>query len=155
MAVLADRALAMRPVTVGDTDALRLILDDAAVRAELYPMTLRPLDLDDAVADWLCVDDGHRAMLCCIGETGEPVGLIQLRGGMIAFVVRAPRQRQGIGTAMLRRLVDACTGSGRVAARISRSNPASQRLVEKCGFRFVGLDYSAEVGACLRYAIDA
>lgn len=98
------------------------------------------------LADALSDDSVYYFAVC---KNGRVVGQILLhdiahehKTALVAYAVFAlSSRRRGIGTVMLKllqRFVIEETALEKLVIITSRDNPASQRIAEKCGFRFTG-----------------
>ena len=141
----------LRPVESTDAAALERILQSAALRDRLYPLASPSIGLSDAVADWLEDRADKFAMICRLREGGEAAGLVRIDGWQVAFAVREGSRDRGLATAMVHRLLSEHVGPGRLEARVERRNVASQRVLQKTGFRFNGVENPPAGPARLMY----
>ncbi len=99
---------------------------------------------------------------------GQVVGRISIRhcltdfleriGGHVGYGVIPSRRKQGYATEMLRQSLPICLSIGlaRVLVTCDVSNPASRRVIEKCGGVFENITDAPELGVQKRrYWVDA
>jgi phosphinothricin acetyltransferase len=146
--------ISVRPAEVADAEAIRTIYN-AEVTTATSTFDLVPRTLADQEA-WLAARSGAFSALVAVDGDGAVVGF----GSLSPYKERAAyrttvedsvyvdgsRQGEGIGTALLSRLVDVARSSGfhTVIARIEASGTGSRALHAKCGFTLVGIE--REVG---------
>ena len=98
------------------------------------------------LADALSDDSVYYFAVC---ENGKVVGQVLLhdidhenKTALVAYALFQPgSRRRGTGTTMLKllqRFVVEATAIEKLVIITSRDNPASQRIAEKCGFKFSG-----------------
>lgn len=140
------------------------VLADAAAVREIYNLEvttatstfdLVPRSLEEQQA-WLQARSGAFSAIVAIDDDGEVLGFASLspykeRAAYRTTVegsvyVRRDRMGEGIGSALLGRLVEIARASGfhTVMARIEASSAASRALHASCGFDLVGIE--REVG---------
>jgi L-amino acid N-acyltransferase YncA len=138
----------------GDAEAIRTIYN-AEVTTATSTFDLVPRALADQER-WLAARSGAFSALVAVDGDGAVVGF----GSLSPYKERAAyrttvedsvyvdgsRQGEGIGTALLTRLVEVARSSGfhTVIARIEASGTGSRALHAKCGFELVGIE--REVG---------
>ena len=144
----------IRLADVDDAEAIRTIYN-LEVTTATSTFDLVPRSLADQRA-WLAARSGAFAAIVAADEDGAVVGFASLspykdRAAYSTTVedsVYVDRRRggEGIGTALLTRLLDVARASGfhAVIARIESSGAASLALHSRCGFELVGIE--REVG---------
>jgi L-amino acid N-acyltransferase len=146
--------LTVRLAEVGDAEAIRAIYN-TEVRTATSTFDLVPRSLAEQ-RRWLAARSGAFSAIVAAGEGGRVLGF----GSLSPYKERAAyrttvedsvyvdpaRQGEGIGTALLIRLVDIARTSGfhTLIARIEASGTASRALHARCGFELVGIE--REVG---------
>jgi L-amino acid N-acyltransferase len=159
--------LAVRAARPADAEAIRTIYNHE-VLSTTATFDLVPRSLDDQ-QQWLAARSGAFTAivvedLATANRTGEAHGAaaIETSGEVVGFAalspyreraayrtsvedsvyVRRDRAGQGIGTLLLRELLDIAEGSGfhAVFARIEASGEASRALHSRCGFELVGVE---------------
>jgi L-amino acid N-acyltransferase len=147
-------AVTVRLAEVGDADAIRAIYN-TEVRTATSTFDLVPRSLAEQER-WLAARSGAFSAIVAVDEQGRLLGF----GSLSPYQERAAyrttvedsvyvdpaRQGEGIGTALLTRLVEIARSSGfhTVVARIEASGTASRALHARCGFELVGIE--REVG---------
>ena len=119
--------MTVRPATREDIPAV------AALEAELFP--------HGATAEYLrsLTDRGGAVLLAAEGETLLGYAWYQLvldEGYVGNLAVGAPFRRRGVGTALLRAMLDHAEerGAAFLTLEVRESNTAARRLYERCGF---------------------
>jgi L-amino acid N-acyltransferase YncA len=143
----------IRLATLDDAEAIRAIYN-VEVTGSTATFDLVPRSLEDQRA-WLAARSGaFAALVACEGD--EVLGFAALspykeRAAYRTTVedsvyVHRAHHGQGVGRALLERLLDVATASGfhSVIARIEASSEASRGLHAACGFTLVGIE--REVG---------
>ena len=146
--------LAVRLAERGDAEAIRTIYN-TEVTTSTSTFDLIPRSLEQQVA-WLAARSGAFSAIVAADGAGTVVGFAALspykeRAAYRTTVedsvyVDPSRQGEGIGRALLSRLIEIARTSGfhTVVARIEASGTASRALHARCGFRLVGIE--REVG---------
>jgi len=147
--VISTQRLVLRPPRAADDAAVLALLNDPAIARMTaripYPVTLtdiagrRRLNNGGGERMYVVERDGE-----LIGEagvkqpgSGEPPRIMPRLG----YWIGAPYQGSGYGTEAVGALVKACFESADcdvVGAGVFADNPASVRILEKCGFEAVG-----------------
>jgi RimJ/RimL family protein N-acetyltransferase len=146
-AVLATERLLLRAPRLDDAKAITGLINDRRI-AENTARIPHPYSLSDARA---FVSEVNR-------EPGEPSFLIALADGTIiggcgihvmsgpdpelGYWIGVPHWGRGYATEAARALIDhafGALGCERLAGRARVSNPASRRVLEKCGFQWTGV----------------
>jgi phosphinothricin acetyltransferase len=146
--------ITVRLAAVDDAEATRRIYN-TEVRTATSTFDLVPRSLADQ-EQWLAARSGAFSALVAVDGAGVVVGF----GSLSPYKERAAyrttvedsvyvdgsRQGEGIGTALLTRLIEVARSSGfhTVIARIEASGTGSRALHAKCGFELVGIE--REVG---------
>jgi L-amino acid N-acyltransferase len=147
-------AVTVRLAEVGDADAIRAIYN-TEVRTATSTFDLVPRSLAEQER-WLAARSGAFSAIVAVDEQGRLLGFGSLSPYQERVAYRTTvedsvyvdpaRQGEGIGTALLTRLVEIARSSGfhTVVARIEASGTASRALHARCGFELVGIE--REVG---------
>ena len=99
----------------------------------------------ERAARWVQERDAESTVLLLIGKsTGEPVGMLILFESppavRIGYLLSENTWGRGLGSELVSGFVDWCGYNGsisRILAGVDRDNPASTRVLEKCGFHLV------------------
>ena len=146
--------LSIRLAEPGDAEAIRVIYN-LEVTSATSTFDLVPRSLPEQQA-WLAARSGAFSAIVAADDAGTVVGFASLspykeRAAYRTTVedsvyVDRDRGGEGIGTALLTRLVEIARASGfhTVMARIEASGTASRALHARCGFELVGIE--REVG---------
>lgn len=132
------------PGALAHAPALHAMLAMHEVALPYFGSMLTTGQLDQLVAEhWSgAPEPGRTQITACLPDDGQVVGAASLSGGALSYFVTPACWGQGIATRMLRHLL-AHAADARAAmpltAMIYRENRASIALVEKLGFRFMGL----------------
>jgi RimJ/RimL family protein N-acetyltransferase len=145
--VLATKRLVLRAPRAGDATAIAGLINDRRI-AENTARIPHPYSLADA----------HAFLAQANHDPGEPTFVIALPGGPIiggcgiqvlrgrdpelGYWIGVPYWGQGYVTEAARALIDHAFGTlgcGRLSGRARVSNPASRRVLEKCGFQWTGV----------------
>jgi len=154
IAVLETQRLVLRAPRFADAKQVAALVNDRRI-AENTARIPHPYTVDDA-REWIGAVASQSASSYVITIAGEVLGAcgVDLRDGVpeIGYWIGVPFWGSGYATEAARRLVDhafrdlryeVLTASARV------SNPASRRVLEKCGFQWTG------VGLCRIRAISS
>jgi phosphinothricin acetyltransferase len=146
--------LSIRPAEAGDAEAIRAIYNLEVVSAtSTFDLVTRTLAEQRA---WLAARSGAFSAIVAVDDSGTVVGFAALspykeRAAYRTTVedsvyVDRSRSGEGIGTALLTRLLEVAKASGfhTVMARIEAGGEASRALHARCGFELVGIEH--EVG---------
>ena len=144
----------MRLAERGDAEAIRAIYNtEVTTSTSTFDLIPRSLGQQE---DWLAARSGAFSAIVAVDAADTVVGFASLspykeRAAYSTTVedsvyVDPSRQGEGIGTALLTRLIDIARTSGfhTVIARIEASGAASRALHSRCGFELVGIE--REVG---------
>ena len=135
----------IRPVRVEDAAALHEIQLQPAVLPYILPLpSLRVAQLEARLRE--LERDMHFFVAEVEGRVAGYAGLKRLggrqaHGGHIFLAVDAGRHGQGIGTALVQKLLDLADGwlmLERVELSVLETNPRAQRLYERLGFQVEG-----------------
>jgi ribosomal-protein-alanine N-acetyltransferase len=148
---LVARGCILRPWRAADVDALAAIANDRRIARNLTHLFPHPYTRDDAVAwvtdivpsrpeivAWAIEADGMLAGGCGLVR-GE--GVYQ-RTGEVGYWLGVDHWGRGLATTATAAVVDwafAHTPLERLEAGVYAWNPASMRVLEKCGFRREGV----------------
>lgn len=137
--------LVSRPAVPADAMTIAEIYNqgiaDRTATFETRPRT--PSDIDswfDGFHPVIIVEQGGRVVAFAATSTYRPRECYRGVAEVSVYVARSVRG-QGVGEAALRALINACPGAGiwKLVSRIFVENSASRRLVQKHGFREVGI----------------
>ncbi len=145
---LRDGELVLRPWTVDDSEATRLLHDDEIARWFDFPAVVPPADqhrtwIDQTRTEWA---DGSKATFL-VQWRGMPAGSVDVRRadpgvGVLSWAVYAPFRGQGLASRAVRLLVEWAFESlslERVEAHVNPNNRASVRTALRAGLRREGL----------------
>jgi RimJ/RimL family protein N-acetyltransferase len=144
--------------------ALRAMLALPEVALPYLGAVWAPARLDQLVADrWSGRPERGRVQITAYQpDDGLVVGAASLAGSVLSYFVAPTHWGQGIATRMIRHLRDhpaAGQAEAAMTAMIYRENTASIALVEKLGFRFMGLKLPANAAfagrAMLKYVLPS
>ena len=146
--------LTVRLAERGDAEAIRAIYNtEVTTSTSTFDLIPRSLGQQE---EWLAARSGAFSAIVAVDAVDTVAGFASLspykeRAAYSTTVedsvyVDQSRQGQGIGTALLTRLIDIARTSGfhTVMARIEASGAASRALHSRCGFELVGIE--REVG---------
>jgi RimJ/RimL family protein N-acetyltransferase len=144
--VLETERLVLRAPRLEDAKAVVVLAGDRRV-AENTARIPHPYRMSDAL-EWITLvnaDDSKQTFL--ITHAGTPIGAcgIDLRDGPtpeLGYWLGAPYWGQGFATEAARAVIDhafADLGHDALQAGARVSNPASRRVLEKCGFQWTGV----------------
>lgn len=147
---IETRRLWLRWPTAGDAEAVTDFAADKTV-AEMTSSVPHPYPDGEAarcIETWrsanasgqaqhlvLTLKDGHRRAFGCVGFKPTPAGLT------LGYMLAPARSGQGYATEAAQAMVDAAftlTREPQLHASARVVNPASRRVLEKCGFRYEG-----------------
>jgi RimJ/RimL family protein N-acetyltransferase len=144
--VLKTRRLILRAPRADDAEALALLMNDRRIADNTarvpHPYTVRDAEAfiehiakGGETAFVITLPDGRM-----IGNCG--IGKLRADGPEIGYAIGVPHWGKGYATEAARAVIDhAFTNLGfdelRAGARVS--NPASRRVLEKCGFQWTGV----------------
>jgi len=160
----ADRLL-LRPFRATDAAAVERQCADPRIALMVSRMP-HPYPAGEA-ARWIADHEALRAAdaehVFCIDQAGAPVGAVSLRRGadgpVLGYWIAVSHWGRGLATEAARRVLGYAfetLDAPRVRAGHYADNPASGRVLAKCGFRYTHTDRQWCRGrgrdvACLRY----
>jgi RimJ/RimL family protein N-acetyltransferase len=147
VAVLETRRLVLRAPRLEDAKQVAVLANDRRI-AENTAGIPHPYGVDDATQWISAVISQSGAFVITIG--GEVIGACGLEGAQLGYWIGLPFWGCGYATEAARGLIDHAFGNlGHMVLMASAriSNPASRRVLEKCGFEWTG------VGLCRIRAI--
>jgi len=144
--------LVLRPFRPGDEESLAREADDRRVWGALRDRFPHPYRREDALA-WIAANGGRNPpenLAITLREPGLPIGGVGVarRGdvgrftGEIGYWLGSAHWRRGYATEAVGAFVEhafAAFDFERLEAWVFSSNPASARVLEKCGFRLEGV----------------
>jgi RimJ/RimL family protein N-acetyltransferase len=144
-AVLETERLVLRPPRLADARAIALLVNDRRI-AENTARIPYPYTIDDA-REWIAKLAAERSadnFLFTLGGEIIGAGGAMLSNGVpgIGYWIGVPFWGNGYATEAARALVDHAFGERFHAALVTgarTSNPASRRVLEKCGFQWTGV----------------
>lgn len=166
---LATKRLILRPFQPGDATAVQTLCSDPMV-ARMTSRIPNPLPSDHA-ARWIAghdaLRDSERAWTFCIAKNDQTVGAIDLRRDgddaslTLGYWLGVPYWHRGYATEAAKVISQYGFGdlaANAVCAGVYVDNPASARVLEKCGFRYTHTDSQwcearHEAVACRRYRL--
>ena len=111
----------------------------------------------ERAGDWISARDAEGlVLLAVLRDTRDPIGLVLLhessaersssREVRLGYLIREPHWGQGYASEIVLGVVRQAqvAGSGTMLAGVARDNPASVRVLERCGFLRIEADVSAE-----------
>jgi RimJ/RimL family protein N-acetyltransferase len=142
--VIETERLVLRPPRHGDAKAMAALANDRRVAENLARLP-HPYAVEDALAFIGTVNCGAEVAFALLhGET--LIGLCGLdprdEGVEIGYWLGAPYWGRGFATEAVRALIDYAFGELEhdvLVAGARVSNPASRRVLEKCGFQWTGV----------------
>ena len=144
--VLETERLVLRAPRIEDSEAVTALLNDRRIAENLsrapHPYTLADAEAfiasanrtPDAVSFVITLSDGTLIGCCGVSIMGGP-------DAEPGYWIGIPYWGQGYATEALRALIDHAFDAlayQRLQARARISNPASRRVLEKCGFQWTG-----------------
>lgn len=149
MVSIRTERLELRPFVHADSDALVAEADDPRVSATLRDRFPSPYTHDDARA-WIAVSQRHPHYALAITEDGRVIGAIGLElqaderrfDAELGYWFGAAHWGKGFASEAVAAFcthVFAATDLQRLHAEVFASNPASARVLEKCGFVLEGV----------------
>jgi RimJ/RimL family protein N-acetyltransferase len=143
--VLETERLTLRAPRLGDVKAIARFANDRRV-AENTVRLPHPYRADDAERFVATVNRQHGEATFVIALDGEPIGAcgVELRenAAEIGYWLGVPYWGRGYATEAVRAVIDHAFGDlghKTLAAGARVSNPASRRVLEKCGFQWTGV----------------
>jgi len=144
-AVLQTERLTLRAPRYEDANAIARLASDRRV-AENTARLAHPYGSDDAKQFVMSAQprDGEATFVIIFEDTLIGTCGLDLRadGPEIGYWLGVPYWRQGFGTEAVRAVIDHAFGEfdhAAVQAGARVSNPASRRVLEKCGFQWTGV----------------
>jgi RimJ/RimL family protein N-acetyltransferase len=143
--VLKTERLVLRAPRLADVKAIAQIANDRRI-AENATRIPHPYDVDDAEEFVASVNRREGEACFVFISSGKPIGICSIDrredGAELGYWLGAPYWGQGFATEAARAAIDYAFGDlGHQAllagARVS--NPASRRVLEKCGFQWTGV----------------
>lgn len=147
--VLETDRLILRAPRLEDAKTVATLADDRRI-AENTLRIPHPYGLGDA-EDWIAVsnlDGGEETFLITRADDGAVLGSAALRWRddetpEVGYWLGAPHWGKGYATEAARAVIDHAFGEHDVEAVVAgarTSNPASRRVLEKCGFQWTGVE---------------
>jgi RimJ/RimL family protein N-acetyltransferase/8-oxo-dGTP pyrophosphatase MutT (NUDIX family) len=146
---LRDGELVLRPWTLDDSEATRLLHDEEIARWFDFPEVIPTAAehrawIEGTGREWV---DGRSKVTFLIESRGTPVGSVDVRRsehevGVLSWAVYAPYRGRGLAWRAVRLLVDWTfdeLGLERVEAHVNAQNRASLRTALRAGLRREGL----------------
>lgn len=159
--------VSLRPIHPGDEPLMAQFHQTLSGRS-VYMRYFRSLSLESRMAHErlvrICHVDGEREVALVVDYTNTSTGqqqilgvgrLVKLEGqneAEVAILVSDQYQKQGLGTELLRRLIQSARDQNlhRVSGELLRDNLTIQIIVKRLGFRFQLLADGASIPAVLR-----
>lgn len=162
--IVHTRRMRLGPCTQDAAAKLAEIIADPQVYEPFYVGRPQPRTLQADAANWLQTEIGWSHMqqfnlLATLLDSGEVVGCVQFTPGQIGYFVAPRFWRQALGREMVAASCDHIPyllGITLLETSVMRENIGSRRILEQCGFDFVGLSKMHLTGragqvAMLRY----
>jgi RimJ/RimL family protein N-acetyltransferase len=143
--VITTARLVLRPLRSSDARALAANADDPLIAENLRDGFPNPYSVRDARRFIASVRDAAPFSVLAIVRDGEPIGCVGLTpgndvyrlNGEIGYWIGTAHWGQGLVTEAVGAFVRTVweqTGMERLHAGVFSGNPASERVLEKCGF---------------------
>ena len=146
--VLATARLVLRAPRRSDIKAIAVLANDRRIAANTARIP-HPYAIEDAEQFVAAVNKREGEACFAVTLVGAPIGVcsVDLRedGAEIGYWLGVPYWGRGLATEAVRALIDHAFGDLEHEALISGarvSNPASRRVLEKCGFQWTGVRLS-------------
>jgi RimJ/RimL family protein N-acetyltransferase len=143
--VLRTERLTLRAPRLGDAKAIALLANDLRVSANTARVP-HPYGVDDAERFITAVGAGEAGQCWAITLDGAPIGLCGLDPREdepdLGYWLGVPYWGRGFATEAARAVIDHAFGELECEALQSGArvtNPASRRVLEKCGFQWTGV----------------
>jgi RimJ/RimL family protein N-acetyltransferase len=145
--VLGTERLVLRAPRLDDAEAIATLINDRRI-AENLARVPHPYSLADAEGfiEWASKNDSEASFLITLPDDtivgGCGVGVLSGTDPEIGYWLGVPYWGNGYATEVARAVIDhAFTNLGyeRLEAGARVSNPASRRVLEKCGFQWTGV----------------
>jgi RimJ/RimL family protein N-acetyltransferase len=146
--VLATARLVLRAPRRGDVKAIASLADDRRIAANTARIP-HPYGIEDAEQFIAAVNKREGEACFAVTLDGAPIGVcsVELRedGPELGYWLGVPYWGRGFATEAARALIDHAFGDLEHDTLISGArvnNPASRRVLEKCGFQWTGVRLS-------------
>jgi RimJ/RimL family protein N-acetyltransferase len=144
--VLATERLTLRPPTLADARAIARLADDRRIAVNTRRLP-HPYATDDAVHFVRQLADGGRETAFLIEHAHEPIGMAGIvwrepNVPELGYWLGIAHWGRGFATEAARAAIDhffETFDAETLFANARVSNPASRRVLEKCGFRWTGV----------------
>ena len=155
--MLSEEFLSIDETTLPEGQILAQALADLGICRSFYIDIPRPEDL--FASSWLSDDvTGNNARYCLVAKTsGAIVGAVRFEGLLISYFVLPEFQGKGYGTRMVAKgcsWIFTASSTDIILATVLRENLRSRSILERLGFRFIGLEFSQQnKTAILKYQL--
>jgi RimJ/RimL family protein N-acetyltransferase len=148
IAVLRTQRLTLRAPRPGDAKAIAVLANDRRIAANTARLP-HPYRLDDAEQFIAAVNKRDGEACFVVALDGAPIGMCGVEPGMdgaeLGYWLGVPYWGRGFATEAVRAVIDHAFGdleheTLQSGARVN--NPASRRVLEKCGFQWSGVRLS-------------
>jgi RimJ/RimL family protein N-acetyltransferase len=146
--VLATARLVLRAPRRSDVKAIATLVNDRRIAANTARIP-HPYAIEDAEQFIAAVNKREGEACFAVTRDGAPIGIcsVDLRedGTEVGYWLGVPYWGRGFATEAVRALIDHAFGDLEHEALISGArvnNPASRRVLEKCGFQWTGVRLS-------------
>jgi RimJ/RimL family protein N-acetyltransferase len=146
--VLATARLVLRAPRRSDVKAIATLVNDRRIAANTARIP-HPYAIEDAEQFIAAVNKREGEACFAVTRDGAPIGMcsVDLRedGTEVGYWLGVPYWGRGFATEAVRALIDHAFGDLEHEALISGArvnNPASRRVLEKCGFQWTGVRLS-------------
>jgi RimJ/RimL family protein N-acetyltransferase len=145
--VLETTRLILRRPTLADVKAIAVLANDIRIventRRLPYPYT--HADAEDFVSG--LSQNGHETVFLICLQNGTPIGMVGIDAGRgddpeLGYWLGVDFWKQGYGTEAARAVIDYAfdtLDAERLLSAARVTNPASRRILEKCGFQWQGV----------------
>lgn len=145
--VLETARLVLRQPTLADVKAIARLVNDRRVADNLRRVP-HPYTPDDAISFITAVATAERDTAFLIERAGEPIGMVGLEWRTpdlpeLGYWFGVDHWGRGHATEAARAVIDYAFdefGCERMVAAARVTNPASRRVLEKCGFQWTGVE---------------
>jgi RimJ/RimL family protein N-acetyltransferase len=160
--VLETARLVLRQPTLADVKAIARLVNDRRVADNLRRVP-HPYTPDDAIAFVTAVATADRDTAFLIEQAGEPIGMVGLEWRTpevpeLGYWFGVEHWGRGYATEAARAVIDYAFDEfdcERLLAAARVTNPASRRVLEKCGFQWTGVELHRFTALASSAPVDA
>ena len=149
-------AVVLIPFSDDDTPRILEMLAHPQLRERIFDRKERRVTYAQACEQWTFTSRADIVRWTVRERLGGPaVGCLLIEDGTLAYFICPTRWACGLGSGALARLVQDGHAPPNLEAIVERDNVASRRMLERCGFRFVGLHHRGpRASTCLKYKLN-